>query len=168
MAIDTPTTTLKPNVDRLRAEALDLAERCGRSTDAREQFRLSEQALALWQLRALDGRRVMTRGPKPILARHLACVLQRDPTSTALRELEGRAADDIEVAWTVVHELDLLATRSARWATRLASRARSRWGQAMSTLCLVMLGLWASPIVIGAGLALWLIVARALRRAVRS
>jgi DNA-binding MarR family transcriptional regulator len=56
MAIDTPTTTLKPNVDRLRAEALDLAERCGRSTDAREQFvRLSEQALALWQLaRALE------------------------------------------------------------------------------------------------------------------
>jgi hypothetical protein len=54
-AIDTRTTPT-PDVQRLRAHALDLAELCGRSTDAREQFRLSEQALALWQLaRRLDG-----------------------------------------------------------------------------------------------------------------
>jgi hypothetical protein len=71
----------------------------------------------------------MTRGPKPILARHLACILQRDPTATALRELEQRSADDMEVVWAVVHELDLLATRSSRWATRLRRALAGNGGE---------------------------------------
>jgi hypothetical protein len=69
----------------------------------------------------------MTRGPKPILARHIAGILQRDPTSTAVRELERRAADDMEAAWVVINELDQLSARSARWATRLR-RALARDG----------------------------------------
>jgi hypothetical protein len=45
----TPTTIPTPTVERLRAEALKLADQCGRSVDSAEQFRLSEQALAAWQ-----------------------------------------------------------------------------------------------------------------------
>ena len=47
-AIDTTTTTT-PDAQQLRAEALAVADRCDRSVDAREQFELSERALALWR-----------------------------------------------------------------------------------------------------------------------
>lgn len=62
--------------------------------------------------------------PLVVLASHIARLLQHDPTSTALRELEGRLAsgqqtNDAEAVRRLVHEIDLLAARSARWSHRL-------------------------------------------------
>lgn len=62
--------------------------------------------------------------PLVILAQHVARLLQHDPTSTALRELEarlasGQQANDAEAVRRLVHEIDLLAARSARWSHRL-------------------------------------------------
>jgi hypothetical protein len=60
---------------------------------------------------------------------------ERDPTSTALRELEGRAADDIEVAWTASGPTSAPSASLASPTHGQPSHARARWGQAMSTLC---------------------------------
>ena len=52
MATRTPTHphAPAPEVQRLRAQALARADRCGRSTDPEAQFQLAERALSLRQL----------------------------------------------------------------------------------------------------------------------
>jgi hypothetical protein len=56
-AIDTRTTPT-PDAQRLRAQALDLAERCGKERDPFLAAQLADDALAAWQqAQRLDGRR---------------------------------------------------------------------------------------------------------------
>jgi hypothetical protein len=69
--------------------------------------------------------------PRINLARHIARLLQHDPTSDALRLVErgltAGTTDEatIEAVQLIVHELDLLAVRSARWSERLRKAKRA-------------------------------------------